>query len=210
MGDSDRVRCTTYLFRDDSSLWWEGADHGVNIATLTWDRFKEIFYEKYLTADVRGRLKREFMTLRQGDVYVAEFMNKFDRGCHFVPLIARDVAEKLRYFMDDIEFEVQRKRNRAQKSNQQSKKPFMEASKGQGQQKLGAQKNDVKPLCKECNHHHYGKCLSGKCFKCEERGHISLNCPKLQAPATGRAYVIHAKEAEAEPDTTLITGNQVV
>ncbi|XP_073057405.1 uncharacterized protein [Primulina eburnea] len=214
MRDADHVRCTTNLFRDDASLWWEGAEHGVNLATLTWDRFKEIFYEKYFTADVRGRLKREFMTLRQGDTSIAESVNKFDRNCHFVPLIARDAAEKLRHFMDglrptirknvmtmrpldyatatnyafqseqslkDIEFEVQCKRNHAQQSNQQNKKPFTEASKVQGQQKPGAQKNDVKPFCTGCNRHHYGKCLwfSRKCFKCGEQGHISCNCPKL-------------------------------
>ncbi|XP_073041971.1 uncharacterized protein [Primulina eburnea] len=102
MGDADRVRCATYLFRDDGSLWWKGAEHGVNLATLTWVQFKEIFYEKYFTAKVRGRLKREFMTLRQGDISVAEFVKKFDRGCHFVPLIARDAAENLRQFMDGL------------------------------------------------------------------------------------------------------------
>ncbi|XP_073057264.1 uncharacterized protein [Primulina eburnea] len=102
MGDADHVRCTTYLFRDDASLWWEGADHGVNLATITWAKFKEMFYEKYFTADVRGRLKREFMTLRQRDTTVAEFVKKFVMGCHFVPLIERDPAEKLRHFMDGL------------------------------------------------------------------------------------------------------------
>ncbi|XP_075481146.1 uncharacterized protein LOC142521858 [Primulina tabacum] len=102
MRDADRVRCTTYIFRDDASLWWEGAEHSVNLDTITWNRFKEIFYEKYFTADVRGRLMREFMTLRQGDATVAEFVKKFDRGCHFVPLIAGDPAMKLKHFMDGL------------------------------------------------------------------------------------------------------------
>ncbi|XP_073056889.1 uncharacterized protein [Primulina eburnea] len=102
MGDADRVRCTTYLLRDDASLWWEGAEHGVDLATITWAQFKTKFYEKYFTADVRSRLKREFMTLRQGDVPVADFVKKFDRGCHFVPLIAGDAEEKLRHFMDGL------------------------------------------------------------------------------------------------------------
>ncbi|XP_075521391.1 uncharacterized protein LOC142554613 [Primulina tabacum] len=66
------------------------------------DANREIFYEKYFTVDVRGRLKREFMGLRQGDTTVAEFVKKFDRCCHFVPLIARDAAEKLRHFMDGL------------------------------------------------------------------------------------------------------------
>ncbi|XP_075478852.1 uncharacterized protein LOC142519708 [Primulina tabacum] len=102
MGDADRVRCTTYLFRDDASLWWEGAEHGVDLATLTWAQFKMKFYEKYFTPDARSRIKREFMALRQGDATVAEFVKKFDRGCHFVPLIARDAEEKLRNFMDGL------------------------------------------------------------------------------------------------------------
>ncbi|XP_073277697.1 uncharacterized protein [Primulina huaijiensis] len=100
MRDGDRVRCATYKFRDDASLWWEGAAHGVDLDTLTWSQFKEIFYNKYFSADVRGRLTREFMSLRQGDSTVAEFIRKFDRGCHSVPLIVRDVAQKLRHFMD--------------------------------------------------------------------------------------------------------------
>ncbi|XP_073025174.1 uncharacterized protein [Primulina eburnea] len=102
MWDADRVKCATYLFREDASLWWEGAAHGVNFAIITWPQFKEIFYEKYFTVVVRGRLRREFMSLRQGDLTVAVYVKKFDRGCHFVPLIARDTAEKLRHFMDGL------------------------------------------------------------------------------------------------------------
>lgn len=71
---------------------------GVNLDTLTWAQFKDIFYEKYFTADVRGRLNREFTSLRQGDMTVAEYIRRFYRGCHFVPLIANDAAEKLRHF----------------------------------------------------------------------------------------------------------------
>lgn len=42
------------------------------------------------------------MSLRQGDIAVAEYIMKFDRGCHFVPVIANDVAEKLRHFTDGL------------------------------------------------------------------------------------------------------------
>ncbi|XP_073067212.1 uncharacterized protein [Primulina eburnea] len=102
MGDADRVRCTTYLFRDEDSLWWEGAEHGVDLVTLTWAQFKTKFFEKYFTPDVRSRINREFMALRQGDVTVGEFVKKYDRGCHFVPLVAEDAEEKLRHFMDGL------------------------------------------------------------------------------------------------------------
>ncbi|XP_073041851.1 uncharacterized protein [Primulina eburnea] len=35
-------------------------------------------------------------------------------------------------------------------------------------------------------------------------GHKASDCPKLKQPTTGRAYVMHAEQAE--PDTSLITG----
>ncbi|XP_073133909.1 uncharacterized protein [Henckelia pumila] len=39
------------------------------------------------------------MSLRQGDLSVSEFVRKFERGCHFVPLIGNDEAEKLQHFV---------------------------------------------------------------------------------------------------------------
>ncbi|XP_073056891.1 uncharacterized protein [Primulina eburnea] len=255
MGDADRVRCTTYLLRDDASLWWEGVEHGVNLATITWPQFKDIFYEKYFTADARGRLKREFMSLRQGDLSVADYVKKFDRGCHFVPLIARDPAEKLRHFMDglrptlrnnvmmmnpvdyaaatayafrseqslrEIDFEIQRKRQQHNNNSQPNKRQNSGPSRPQGPQKpqgqnrnrgqqrpqnQGAPPPAERPLCKECNRPHAGKCEWGsyKCFYCKESGHKAIDCPKKKAPTTGRVYVMNAEEAEEEADTTLIT-----
>ncbi|XP_042410048.1 uncharacterized protein LOC121999430 [Zingiber officinale] len=108
MADADKIHCAIFLLRDDASLLWEGAERGVNLNTLTWEDFKRIFYEKYFTADVRSRLKREFMSLRQGDMAVAEFVKKYDRGCHFVPLIANDVAEKMIHFLDGLRPAIRR------------------------------------------------------------------------------------------------------
>ncbi|XP_075481149.1 uncharacterized protein LOC142521860 [Primulina tabacum] len=66
-------------------------------------------------------------------------------------------------------------------------------------------KTDERPLCKECNRYHYGKCMWGtyKCFRCGGMWHKSTDCPKHKQPATGRAYVMHAEKAESK--ITLIT-----
>ncbi|XP_073304535.1 uncharacterized protein [Primulina huaijiensis] len=53
MRDGDRLRCATYTLRDDASLWWEGAAHGVDLTTLTWCQFREIFFNKYFSSDIR-------------------------------------------------------------------------------------------------------------------------------------------------------------
>ncbi|XP_075480347.1 uncharacterized protein LOC142521049 [Primulina tabacum] len=187
MREEDRVRCAIYMLRDDASLWWEGAVHAVDLATLTWDRFMEILYDKYFPADVKSRLTKEFMSLRQGDSTVAEFI--------------RDVAQKLRHFMDDlrptlrrdvmlmrpasyekatdyafqaeqalmdIDFEMQRKRHQTQTSSQPQKKQFTGPPR--------------------------------------QEGHKAADCPRNTGPTTGQSYVMHSEEAEAEPDSMLITG----
>ncbi|XP_073025148.1 uncharacterized protein [Primulina eburnea] len=97
MADADRVLCTIYLLKGDAYLWLEGAERGVNLATLRWEDFKMVFYDKYLTTNVRSRLKRDFMSLRQRYLSVGEFVQNFNR-----PLIANDTAEKLRHFFDGL------------------------------------------------------------------------------------------------------------
>ncbi|XP_073049530.1 uncharacterized protein [Primulina eburnea] len=98
MRDKDRVRCATYMLRDDASLWWEGAVHGVNLATFTRDQLKDIFYNKYFQVELRGRLMREFMSLRQGDLSVEEFIRKFKRG---VAMYALLVSRVIHSFMSE-------------------------------------------------------------------------------------------------------------
>ncbi|XP_073041900.1 uncharacterized protein [Primulina eburnea] len=102
MKDEDRARYAIYMLRDDASLRWEGAAHAVDVATLTWARFREMFFGKYFPADVRGCVKREFLSLRQGDVSVADFICNFDRGRYFVPMIVGDVVQKLRHFLHGL------------------------------------------------------------------------------------------------------------
>ncbi|XP_073024287.1 uncharacterized protein [Primulina eburnea] len=102
LGDEDRVRCATYLFGGDSRLRWEGASVALNVDTLSWTHFTEVFYSKYFTDEVRARLTREFMNLRQGHMTVTEFIRNFERGCHLVPLIANDAGAKWRQFLDGL------------------------------------------------------------------------------------------------------------
>ncbi|XP_073031246.1 uncharacterized protein [Primulina eburnea] len=100
--DADRVRCATFLLTGDARLWWESASVAVNLQVLPWNGFKEVFFAKYFTEEIRSRLTREFMTLRQGDSSVADFVRKFERGCYFIPLISNDAQAKLRHFTDGL------------------------------------------------------------------------------------------------------------
>ncbi|XP_042400914.1 uncharacterized protein LOC121990934 [Zingiber officinale] len=98
LADVDKIRCTIFMLQDDARVWWEGARLTLDLVTLTWADFKEVFYEKYFTVDNRTRLAREFLELRQGDMTVAEYVRKFERGRYFVPMIASQPIEELEHF----------------------------------------------------------------------------------------------------------------
>ncbi|XP_075479381.1 uncharacterized protein LOC142520262 [Primulina tabacum] len=176
----------------------EGAEQGVNLTTLTWVRFKDIFYEKYFTGYFRGLLKKEFMSFRQRDTSMAEFVRKFDRGCHFVPLIARDATEKLRHLLDGLRPTIRRdvmlmrlrKRQQNQHKSQPIKRQFTGPLEAQGRQKPQGQ---------------FKKPRHQKPPQNSEKDHKAADCPRDKGHIIGRAYVMHAEVAEAEPDTTLIT-----
>ncbi|XP_075494738.1 uncharacterized protein LOC142532303 [Primulina tabacum] len=186
--DVDRVRCATYLFGGHARLWWEGASVALDLATLSWTRFREVFFSKYFTNDVRSRLTREFMTLRQGDMTVPEFIRKFERGCHFVPMIANDEGARLRALaaeqdQRDIENDRQGKRpfqaphRPPQQQQQQYKRPFHGPSRSRDQQQ---QQRRVVPRRQEYP-----------------------DCPQGTLPTQGRVFELHA--AEANPGTMLLT-----
>ncbi|KAG6501761.1 hypothetical protein ZIOFF_041644 [Zingiber officinale] len=176
-------------------------------------------------SDIRAQIKREFRNLRQGDMFVAEYVKKFDRGCHFAPLIADNSAEKLQHFLDDLSPAIRRdvlmsdptdyaialrKAFRLEQTlrSQGTAKPAVKPSgsgKPQGQQASKPAMQLEKPTCQTCRCQHVGKCLLGAevCYKCKQPNHLSFDCPQLRRPVTGRVYVMQTEEAN--PDTTLIT-----
>ncbi|XP_073120101.1 uncharacterized protein [Henckelia pumila] len=216
LGDGDRVHFMMFLLKDDAALWFEGVEKTVD--------------EKYYTAEVREQLKKEFMSLRQGDLSISEFVRKFERGCHFVPLIGNDEAEKLQHFVSCLMPTIRRDGHQ----QQQGKRPFTGPQRQQGpfrpqghlaqrpqghhaQRPQGHQaqrpappKTGEKPRCMNCNCAHHGKCLAGAgvCFWCKKPGHIAPDCPQHRMLAQGRVFVMQAEEAD--PDTTLITGRILV
>ncbi|XP_073137631.1 uncharacterized protein [Henckelia pumila] len=100
--DAERLRCATYMFRDDARVWWNGAKAALNLTTLTWNGFKDVFYGKYFTVSTRNRLAREFLEIRQGNMSIAEYVKKFERGRYFVPMISGDPAEELKHFTEGL------------------------------------------------------------------------------------------------------------
>ncbi|XP_073118512.1 uncharacterized protein [Henckelia pumila] len=218
LGDGNRVCYMTFLLKDDAALLFEGVEKTVDVTTLTWEAFKTLFNEKYYTAEVRAQLKKEFMSLRQGDLTVFEFVRKFEIACHFVPLIGNDEAEKLQHFVACLRPNIRRDVmmaepvdygaaiRKALRSEQSLKDISAERPQGHQAQRPAPLKTGEKPLCPDFKRDHHGKCLAGAgvCFWCKKPGHIASDCPQHRTPTQGKVFVMQAKEAD--PDNTLIIG----
>ncbi|XP_073120538.1 uncharacterized protein [Henckelia pumila] len=105
---ADCVRSAIFMFREDARVWWQGARSAVDMTTLTWNGFKDVFYRKYFTISTRTRLAREFLELRQGSMSIAEYVKKFERGRYFVPMISGNAAEDLKHFTEGLNATIRR------------------------------------------------------------------------------------------------------
>ena len=50
---------------------------------ITWNMFKDAFYQKYFPASVWNAKELKFMKLRQGNSSVSEYIAKFEELCKF-------------------------------------------------------------------------------------------------------------------------------
>ncbi|XP_073310922.1 uncharacterized protein [Primulina huaijiensis] len=86
--DNDRGSCAVFLLTKTARIWWEATKVTVNVQTLQWNEFKELFYDKYFSTDVMTQKVKEFLELKQGNLNLNDYILKFEEGCLFVPFIA--------------------------------------------------------------------------------------------------------------------------
>ncbi|XP_073014640.1 uncharacterized protein [Primulina eburnea] len=106
--DRDRVRCTVFMLVKSARIWWEATKVTVNVSELKWNEFKEVFYAKYFSKEVKANKVKEFLELRQDSLFVAEYTLKIEGGCVFVPFIAENDKDKGEYFLLGLKPEIRR------------------------------------------------------------------------------------------------------
>ncbi|XP_028110095.1 uncharacterized protein LOC114308662 [Camellia sinensis] len=102
--DVYKVLLATFALTEEARRWWMLV-RGEN-RDLTWDRFKETFYEKYFPQCMRDRKISEFEQLKQGTLSVAEYESKFTELARYAPHMVDTNYKKARKFEGGLHVEV--------------------------------------------------------------------------------------------------------
>ncbi|XP_052734073.1 uncharacterized protein LOC128196625 [Vigna angularis] len=83
--DENRLAYTEYLLTGEASHWWASARAILTDAhqQITWEVFRNKFYEEYFLDSVRFAKEVEFLQLVQGGMSVSEYTNKFKHLIRF-------------------------------------------------------------------------------------------------------------------------------
>ncbi|XP_062119246.1 uncharacterized protein LOC133832995 [Humulus lupulus] len=104
----DKVRLAIYLLREDASYWWDtmAAIHGVD--TMTWEHFRNLLEERYLTTALKDEKAREFTYLRQKKMLMEEFIRKFNELSRYAPHMVCTDELKIKHFKNAIHPDIRK------------------------------------------------------------------------------------------------------
>ncbi|TYJ97663.1 gag protease polyprotein [Cucumis melo var. makuwa] len=76
-----------FFLEDSGTAWWETAERmlGGDVSKITWEQFKESFYAKFFSTNVKHAKQQEFLNLEQGDMTVEQYDAEFDMLSRFAP-----------------------------------------------------------------------------------------------------------------------------
>ena len=76
--------------------------------SLTWERFRDEFFDKYFPRSVRIQKEQEFIHLKQGNRSVAEYEVKFTELAKFVPRLVEIEQDRVHKFEMRLKTEIKR------------------------------------------------------------------------------------------------------
>ncbi|KAA0037374.1 gag protease polyprotein [Cucumis melo var. makuwa] len=107
--EDQKVQCAVFFLEDRGTAWWETAERmlGGDVSKITWERFKENFYAKFFSANVKHAKLQEFLNLEQGDMTVEQYDAEFDILSRFAPDVVRDEAARTEKFVRGLRLDLQ-------------------------------------------------------------------------------------------------------
>ncbi|GMI79845.1 hypothetical protein HRI_001653800 [Hibiscus trionum] len=210
--DVQKLGCVVSLLQDDAYTWWTTTIAGMVEADVTWTFFQNVFKRRYLGVRYLDEKKREFMSLTQGSMNVAEYEVQFVRLSQYAPELVPDErarCERFRYGLvtdvkmyvlateyDDFDVLVGRAKDiemnlglSAKGAGASSGKRAAEYSSGGGRNKRGRDQKYQSSAKRGGGAPARGgnaRADPSACWICGSRGHMKRDCPRavreVQAP----------------------------
>ncbi|XP_074327531.1 uncharacterized protein LOC141665447 [Apium graveolens] len=75
----------SYFLKGETNYWWESKKALEGEGVVNWDRFTDLFLEKYFPRYMKNQMEIKFLELKQGNLSVTDYEAKFTELARFVP-----------------------------------------------------------------------------------------------------------------------------
>ncbi|KAA0032401.1 retrotransposon protein, putative, Ty3-gypsy subclass [Cucumis melo var. makuwa] len=198
--NDQKVQCAVFFLEDRGTAWWETVKKmlGGDVNKITWEQFKESFYSKLFSANVKYAKQQEFLNLEQGDITVEYY--DAEPTTHVGALrLALDLSQHRRVYLSKTagrgsalgqKRKVELQADLTLQQNLSSEGVFQ-----RHRRELTVVGRTLRelPVFHSCGSVHGGRCLvkSGVCFRYRQPGHTlvlgnSLRLPRTSLPLPSR------------------------
>ncbi|KAA0045470.1 ty3-gypsy retrotransposon protein [Cucumis melo var. makuwa] len=200
--DDQKVQCKVFFLDDRGTAWWETAERmlGGDVSKIIWEQFKESFYAKFFSANVKYA--------KQPTTHADALRLVLDLSLHerVDPSKATGRGSTI-----DQKRKAESQPDLTLQRNLRSGGVFQ-----RHRRELAAAGRTLRelPVCPSCGRVHGGRCLAGSrvCFRCRQPRYTTDACPwKLiettphQPPASQQGRVFATTRQEAERAGTVVT-----
>nr|XP_017221730.1 PREDICTED: uncharacterized protein LOC108198487 [Daucus carota subsp. sativus] len=102
VGENKKTEYASFYLKDEANFWWESTKTLEGNGIMTWERFTELFLEKYLPQYLQDQLEVKFLELKQEGMTVAEYEAKFSELARFVPEYVNTEHKKAKRFQQGL------------------------------------------------------------------------------------------------------------
>ncbi|XP_023763326.1 uncharacterized protein LOC111911812 [Lactuca sativa] len=106
---TDKANYASTMLVGEALVWWEATYEALNEydqENLSWEMFKTRLLEKYCSLDMRRRLEKEFLELKQEGMTVNEYETQFNQRARFATKYILTEDDKIQLFLDGLRYEI--------------------------------------------------------------------------------------------------------